>query len=117
MFKIQLTIISLSLAILFMVLSVIRRGKIMEKYALLWIYNLLCIIVVAIFPGLLIRVSGFLNIHYITAILVFFVLFFVTVLFYFSITLSSLTEQNKRLAQELGVVNLKLKEIKKSNHE
>ncbi len=113
MFKVQFIIIFLCLVILGVVLNVIRKGKIMEKYALLWIYNLFCIISVAIFPIILFKLSSLLNVHYITTILVFFVLFFVTVLFYYSITLSSLTEQNKKISQELGIVKLELKELKK----
>lgn len=113
MLKVQFMIIFLSLIILCVVLNVIRKGKIMEKYALLWIYNLVCIIVVTIFPPILFKFSSLLNVHYLTTILVFFVLFFVTVLFYYSITLSSLTGQIKKIGQELGIMKLKLKELDK----
>ena len=57
------------------------------------------------------------DIHYLTLLLISIFIFFVLIVFYFSISLSKLSENNKELTQELGILDFKFKELDKRFHE
>ena len=57
------------------------------------------------------------DIHYLTLLLISIFIFFVLIVFYFSISLSKLSENNKELTQELSILGFKFKELDKRFHE
>ena len=110
---IQILSIIVSLGIFLFVVESIRRGALKEKYALLWLFASVILLIFSIWRKLLDIVALALGFNYPPSFLFllgFGVLLLITL--HFSIVISRLADKNKKLAQELGLVNDALKQIK-----
>jgi hypothetical protein len=113
----RLTIVSVvaALAALVLVFELLRRRKLREKYAAIWIVIALGTVVVAVFPQLLQGVADLIGIQTPSNLLFFGSLI---VLFAVSLQLSRevglLEEQSRRLAEEVGTLTLRLDALEKS---
>jgi hypothetical protein len=95
--------------LLFLVLELVRQKRLLERYALLWLFSTAVLIVLAAWPGLLSTISFAIGIHYPPSLL--FALAFgfeLLMLLHFSLTNSRLTDQNKVLAQRLALLQRRL---------
>jgi hypothetical protein len=109
--RLQLVAILASALVLLVVLEMVRRRRLMERYALLWLFSAGVLIVLAVWKGLLSTISLAIGIHYPPSLL--FALAFgfeLLLLLHFSLTNSRLTDQNKVLAQRLALVQRRLEE-------
>lgn len=87
------------------VLELVRRRRLQERYSMLWLATCLVLIVLAAVPGLLNRISSTVGIAYPPNALFIAVSGFVLlVLLNFSIAVSRLSEQTSRLAQRLAML-------------
>lgn len=97
--------------LLLVVLELVRRKRLMERYALLWLFSAAVLIVLAAWKGLLTTISFAIGVHYPPSLL--FLLaagFELVLLMHFSLTNSRLTDQNKVLAQRLALLQRRLDE-------
>lgn len=97
--------------LLLVVLELVRRKRLLERYALLWLFSATVLIVLAVWRGLLTTIALAIGVHYPPSLL--FVLavgFELLLLMAFSLTNSRLTDQNKVLAQRLALVQRRLEE-------
>jgi hypothetical protein len=85
-----------------------------EEYSLLWLGFSLVFIVLAIFDPLLNIVASVLGILYApAALLLILILSIFCILIQFSMVISKLSENNKNLIQEVGILNAELIKIKR----
>lgn len=111
----QVLIVLLSLLLLAVVLSMVRRGQIREQYSLLWIGACLLLTLTAIFIRFVDRLSTAVGIYYPPAFLFLIAILLLVVLqVHFSVVISSLREQNKTLAQEFGILQSELASLRRS---
>lgn len=96
-----------SLALLGIILAMIRRGSIKEKYALLWLPLGFGFLVTSLFPELLVRISNRIHLHYMTVVVLGVIVLFTTILLYFTARLSQLREEVKSLAQAIAIANVR----------
>ncbi|MFH1640609.1 MAG: DUF2304 domain-containing protein [Candidatus Omnitrophota bacterium] len=115
MIRLRITAGICSLFFLTVIFEAIRRRKLMEKHALLWIFCGILVFALSIFPEPLIRLSEALGINYLPILLLFSFIFLLLIVLYFSIALSRLSEKNRELAQEIGILKLKLSNTEKKN--
>lgn len=102
--------IFLAAAVLLMAVELIRRRKLREEYALLWLGTGVVLLVFAIFPGLLLWLRDVLQIDYRTlAFLACFGLLAMIVM-QLSTVASAQSEQIRRLAQEIALLNRRLQD-------
>ncbi|HLJ02103.1 MAG TPA: DUF2304 domain-containing protein [Solirubrobacteraceae bacterium] len=103
--RIQLVAILASLVLLLGVLEMVRRRRLMERYALLWLLSALVLLALASWPGALHKISTAVGIFYppTTLFLVAFV-FVLLLLLHFSAAVSRLSDQTKVLAQRLALL-------------
>lgn len=107
----RLTIVSVivALAALVLVVELLRRRRLREKYAVIWVVISIGTVVVAFFPGLLRGVADLVGIQTPSNLLFF---SSVVILFAVSLQLSRevglLEEQSRRLAEEIGAVTMRL---------
>jgi hypothetical protein len=83
----------------------------MERYALLWLFASAVLLALALWKGLLTTVAHAIGIYYPPSAL--FVLafgFILVMLLHFSLVISRLADQNKILAQRLGLLQQRLDE-------
>jgi len=113
--RIQYLAIFGSMVLLAFILVLIRNKKIKEEYSLLWIIISLVFLFFSIWRDALDYLAHLAGIAYAPAAI--FLLFFIAVfmiLVQFSIIISRLTEQNKRLIQELGLLKMEITQLKET---
>jgi hypothetical protein len=114
----RVAVIAIAVLVFIVVLELVRRRRLMERYALLWLGAALLLLVLAIWKGLLTTVSADLGIHYPPSTL--FAIgfgFVVLVLLSVSIVISRLADQNKRLAQHVALLSERVDELEKEKLE
>jgi hypothetical protein len=98
-------------AILVLVIELVRRGRLKERYSLLWLLASIVMLVFAFSRGLLETASHLLGILYPPSFLFLIAFFFLLLItLHFSTVISRLSEQNKRLAQEIALLRQELRE-------
>lgn len=106
--------LSLSFGILACVIWLIRERKLREKYALLWLYTSIFIILLAVSRRLLEFTALAIGIYYPPALLFLVgILFLLLVNIGHSVSLSRLSESNRRLAQEVALLRKQIGEENK----
>jgi hypothetical protein len=89
----------------------------MERYALLWMFASGVLLVLAIWKGLLNQVAHGIGIYYAPSALFAIAFGFILVLLlHFSLVISRLSDQNKVLAQRLGMLQQRLDEHERYAH-
>lgn len=103
--------IVISGGLLLLTLELVRRKRLMERYALLWLFSTLLLLVLSVWNGLLTSLASALGISYPPSAL-FGVAFGVVLvlLVHFSLAVSRLSDQNKVLAQRLGILQRHVQE-------
>jgi hypothetical protein len=97
--------------LMLLILELVRRKRLMERYALLWLFSTLLLLVLSVWSGLLNSLASALGVSYPPSAL-FAVAFGVVLvlLVHFSLAVSRLSDQNKVLAQRLGILQRHLQE-------
>lgn len=103
--KIQILAIVVSAGLLGIVFELVRRRRLMERYALLWLLAASVLLALAIWRDLLELLASAVGIYYAPSALFAIAFGFVLVLLlHFSLVISRLADQNKVLAQRLGLL-------------
>lgn len=109
--RIQLIAILITGGLFVLVLELVRRRRLMERYALLWLFASAVLLLLAVWRGLLNEVSHAIGIYYApSALFVIAFGFILVLLLHFSLAVSRLSDQNKVLAQRLGIMQQRLDE-------
>ena len=116
--RIQLLAIAGSGALLLLVLELVRRRRLLERYALLWLFSAVFLLVLAVWRGLLERVADLLGIAYAPNAL-FFLAFsaILVLLLHFSVAVSRLADQSKILAQRLALADERLRRLEDADRD
>lgn len=94
-----------TLLALFFVLRMVRRRQLSGKYALLWTAVAGALVVLAVWPGLLTRVSELAGVHYPPALFLLVTTgFLFVVVIHFSYELSKLEDRTRTLAEEVALL-------------
>ena len=111
---IQILSIVVSIAVLTLVLEAIRRRLLKERYALLWLFASGVLLIFSFWRQGLDVVAHVFGFYYPPAFLFLVGLGFLHLIaLHFSVVISALTEKNKKLAQDLGIVREEVKRLKK----
>ncbi len=104
----------LAMATLFVVVfELVRQRRLMERYALLWLFSAAVLLGLAVWKDLLDTFANTVGIFYAPSALFAVALAFVLLLLlHFSLVVSRLTDQNKLLAQRLGILQEQLDEVR-----
>ncbi len=111
---IQIIAITFSIGILVTIVDLIRRGMLKEQYALLWLASAVVLLVLSVWRGLLDKIAGATGVAYPPSLL--FLVAFVFLLFivlHFSVIISTLSEKNRKLSQEVALLKTMFEEYKK----
>lgn len=110
--RIQLVAIFASCALLIGVLELVRRRRLMERYALLWLLSALVLIGLAAWRGGLEIISHAVGIIYPPNALFFVAFAFILLLLlHFSSSVSRLNDQTKLLAQRIALIEERLRRL------
>jgi len=112
---IQIFVFLVSLGLLIFILELVRRGKLKERFALLWLFSAIVLIIFSIWGNLLEIIARVIGIYYAPSVLLPIIIFFVVILFmYFSVIVSRQSEQLKVLAQKIALIEEELDKSKAS---
>jgi hypothetical protein len=108
--RVQLVSVAGAGLLLLVVLELVRRRHLMERYALLWLLSAVVILGLAVFRDVLVPLSTALGIAYPPNALFLIAFGFVLLLLlHFSMAVSRLADQSKVLAQRLALVEERLR--------
>ena len=94
-----------ALVLLLVIFELIRRRRLQERYALLWIFTGVVILVLALWRGLLGSLADLVGIAYPPSALFILAAFFIlVVLLHYSTVISKLSDQNRILAQRVALL-------------
>lgn len=111
--RIQLVAIFAALGLLAFVLELVRRRRLLERYALLWLFSALCLLILSIAKGLLELVAKTIGIFYPpSALFVIAFGFVLLLLLHFSLAVSRLADQNRVLAQRLSLLEQRMRQTR-----
>jgi hypothetical protein len=105
--RIELIVVAVIVCLL--IFELIRRRRLMERYAILWLAAGLTVLLLAVWTGLLSILARAAGISYLpSALFAVAFLFVLVMLVHFSMTISRLSEQNTILAQRLALLQERL---------
>src|SRR5256885_17269939 len=108
--RVQIVVVIASGGLLLAVLELVRRRRMLERYALLWLFSAVILLVLAVWKGALGLISDAIGVLYPpTALFVVAFGFILFLLLHFSLAVSKLTDQTKVLAQRLALVEARLR--------
>ena len=98
--------------IFLMVIELIRRNHLKERYSLIWLATSIVLIIFSLWRPLLHFIALKLGIYYPPSFLFLLAIgFLIVLLLHFSTVISSQSDQSKRLAQEIGILKSRLSKI------
>jgi hypothetical protein len=110
--RIQIVAVLVSAGLLLGVLELVRRRRLLERYAILWLFSGTVLLALAAWKGLLEKVASAVGIYYApSALFVVAFGFILVLLLHFSVAVSRLAEQSKVLAQRLALLETRNREL------
>ena len=111
--RVQVFSIVVSIALLLSVLELVRRRRLVEEYAVLWIVGSLVLLVLAIWREILHSAARQLGVFYPPSVLLLLlgILVFV-VLLWFSVVLSRQRSQIERLTEETAILGAEVRDLR-----
>lgn len=99
-------------SVLVLVIELIRRGRLKEKYSLLWLFAGSILLLFSLSRELLEYAAHLFGVYYPPSFLFLLAfLFLLLITLHFSVVLSGLSDKNKRLAQELALLRREMEVV------
>ena len=112
----RVVVIAIAVLVAAIVVELVRRRRMMERYALLWLGAAATLLVLAIWKGLLTTLSSDVGIKAPTnALFAVGFAFVVVLLLSVSLAISRLSDQNKQLAQRVALLSDRLAALEKQD--
>jgi hypothetical protein len=110
--RIQIVAIAVTAGLFALVFELVRRRRLMERYALLWMFSSAVLLALAVWRGLLETIASAVGIYYPpSALFVIAFGFILVMLLHFSLSTSRLADQNKVLAQRLALLQQRVDDL------
>jgi hypothetical protein len=108
--RIQLITIVVAAALLIGVLELVRRRRLLERYALVWLFSSIVLLALAVWRGALDRIAEQIGVAYPpNALFIVAFGFVLWMLLHFSVAVSRLSDQSKVLAQRLALLEERMR--------
>ena len=105
-----------SLVLLIAVLELVRRRRLREKYALLWILTAIVLLVLSVWRGAVTSIATTLGVSYgPTVLFAVGALFVLVVLLHYSTVISALTDRTVVLSQQMALLEERLRKLEAKN--
>jgi hypothetical protein len=112
--RIQIVAVVVAGLLLFGILELVRRRRLLERYALLWLFSAAVLLALAAWKGLLQTLAHAIGIFYPpSALFVIAFGFILILLLHFSVAVSRLADQSKVLAQRLALLEARNHELER----
>ena len=113
--KVQIIVGVLSIILLLITFELIRKKRLREEYAILWLFTGGVVFLFSLWPEFFlsqffVKITG---IFYLSAVVLIAFSFLLLIVLHFSVVISKLTSQQKDLAQRYALLELELNELKR----
>ena len=116
--RVQIVAIAGAVALLVIVLELVRRRRLMERYALLWLLSAVVILGLAVWQDALKQLAEAMGILSAPNALFFVaVAFILFLLLHFSAAMSRLSDQSKVIAQRHAILEQRVRELEEAQHQ
>jgi len=107
--RLQIVAIIAAAGLFVVLLELVRQRRLLERYALLWLFSAFCLLALSVWTGLLEAVAKLIGVAYPPNALFLIAFGFVLVLLlHFSLAVSRLSDETKVLAQRLALLEERL---------
>ena len=107
--RLPITTVVFGVLILGVIVELLRRRRLREKYAFIWLFTGFFVIVLAVFPGGLDRVAGYLGVASGVSLVLFLaVVFLLVIAIHLSWEVSQLEEETRSISEEIALLRLEL---------
>lgn len=107
----RIGLLVLSLALFLLVIELVRRRRFKERYALLWLGASLGGVFVGAFPGVIVWIARAMHVQFLTVFFTTAFVFLLGLVLSFSMVISRLADENRVLAQELALLEQRLRQL------
>lgn len=112
----QIIWVGTSVIFIFVLLMLIKRRILSERYSLLWLLFGMVMLIITIKPSVLDLLASVFNIYYAPALLFLVgILFCITLILYLTAIVSKLSDKLTTLTQEVGILQLELDKLKEKD--
>lgn len=111
--RMRLALGFLSFLVLMITLEAVRRMAMEERYALLWVSTGVILVLFAVYPDAVGWLAALTGMQYVSAITMVVFAFLLLVAFHFSLALSQLRANQKRLSQHAAALELRVVELER----
>ncbi|MGZ3495746.1 MAG: DUF2304 domain-containing protein [Thermodesulfobacteriota bacterium] len=113
--KVQIIVGVISFILLFVTFELIRKKRLREEYAILWLFTGVVVLLFSLWPEFFlsqffVKITG---IFYLSAVVLIAFSFLLLIVLHFSVVISKLTSQQKDLAQRYALLELELNKLKR----
>jgi hypothetical protein len=108
----RLTLLVVAAALLFVTFELIRKRRLREEYAVLWVCTGVMILVVAILPDILFIVAGWLKLSPEVMMTLFVILFLASIVLHYSAVITKISDRMKGLTQELAFMRDEMERLR-----
>ncbi len=109
--RIRMVMGLLSVLVVTVTFEAVRRSRLKERYAILWLFTGGVILLCAFFPAILDFMTALLGLQYVTAVGVVMFIFVLMVLFHVSLTISNIQEDETATAQRCALLEARLEKL------
>ncbi len=104
----------LSVVLFALVMELVRREHLKERYALLWLASSALGLVIGIFPGVIVWFAETFHFQMITTLFAVSFLYVLGIVLSFTVIISRLSERNRRLAQEVALLSHRVQRMEEN---
>jgi hypothetical protein len=114
----RVVVIAIAVLVLVVVVELVRRRRLMERYALVWLLAAAGLFVLGVWQGLLTHLATDVGIRSApNALFALGFAFVIALLLSMTLVISRLSEETKQLAQRLALLNDRLRELERERSE
>lgn len=111
----RIGLLVLSLLLMLLVLELVRRGRLKERYALLWLGAAGGSLLIGLFPTIIVGLANGLRVQYLTVVYMITFLFLLGIILVFSVVISRLSERCRELAQEAALLAERVQKLERDH--
>ncbi|GGD87515.1 DUF2304 domain-containing protein [Paenibacillus nasutitermitis] len=116
--KLQILLFSGSIVCFFVLVNLIRKYRLELKYSMLWLFIMLVVLILSVFPNAFVLISNVMGIEMPVNAL-FLLVSFILILIMFSLTatVSRSTIKIKEMSQEIGLLKYQIEQLESKNND
>jgi hypothetical protein len=109
--QIRLWIGLISLAFFGATFEFVRKRRLREEYAILWLLTAISVAALSLWPGLIETLSRITGFYYLTSVVFVVFVFVIAILMHYSVVISRMKDINKELSQKYALLEQRVREI------